>query len=276
MATSSNQEVQKSDLLKFFILTFAISWLFFLPRILADNNLAAIPANLLFLNSFAAFGPFIAAFWLTYRAKGLDGMKTLWKRGWDFSFDKKWLLVILLIPTVISVLTILVANLLGVQIQWDLAPLPLSFAVPIFFIIFLTQALPEEYGWRGYALDRLQLRWNALTASLVLGFFWGLWHLPLHFMVGTTQEIIPIHEFILKQMVGAIFYTWIYNNTNRNMFLAILLHAVWNVSGGLFPYWVTGQGRWINFGVELTIAVIIILVYGASTLVREERKSEDD
>lgn len=103
----------------------------------------------------------------------------------------------------------MVINLMGGQILWDLAPLPLSFAIPIFFIIFLTQGLPEEYGWRGFALDRLQLRWNALTASLVLGFMWGLWHLPLHFMIGTTQEIIPVYEFILRQMVGAIFFTWI-------------------------------------------------------------------
>lgn len=276
MTASTKKGTGKNVLLKFFIITFTISWLLYLPRVLADNNLAAVPESLLILNSFAALGPFIAAFWLTYKAGGLGGMKSLWKRGWDFSFDKKWLLVILLFPTITSGLTILAAKLLGVQIRWDLAPLPLSFAVPIFFLIFITQALPEEYGWRGFVLDRLQLRWNALTASLVLGFFWGLWHLPLHFMIGTTQEIIPAYEFILKQMVGAIFYTWVYNNTNHNVFLAILLHAVWNVFGGLFPYWITGQGRWINFGVELFLAAVIILVYGAKTMVRMNNGVKDD
>lgn len=262
---------ENNKLIKFFVLTFAISWLLFLPSVLEDNGFAAMPASLTFLSSIATFGPFIAAFWLTYRAGKKDAMKVLWKRGWNLNFDKKWLLIVLLIPIVASGLTILVANLLGVKIPWELAPLPLSFAVPIFFIFFLTQGLPEEYGWRGFALDRLQLRWNALTASLVVGFLWGLWHLPLHFMDGTTQEIIPVYEFILKQMVGAIFYTWVYNNTNRNIFLVILLHAVWNVFGGIFPYWITSQGRWVNFGVELALAAIIVAVYGAKTMVRESK-----
>jgi len=271
MTNSNNQTKRKYELIMFFVLAFVITWLIQLPRVLTDNNLAQVPEVLLRLNILAPLGPFIAAFWLTHRAGGRQGMKNLWKRGWDFGFEKKWLAVIFLIPVVTSGLTILIINLLGGQILWEYQPLPLMMAVPVFFIIYLTQALPEEYGWRGFALDRLQGRWNALTASLILGFFWGLWHLPLHFMVGTTQEVIPVAEFILKQMVGAIFYTWVYNNTNRNVFLAILLHAVWNVFGGLIPYWVTSQGRWVNFGVELVIAAIIVVAYGAKTLVRENK-----
>jgi membrane protease YdiL (CAAX protease family) len=272
MKTKENKKLQSADVVIFFAISFAISWLFFLPRVLSDNGIVEMPGSLLILSNFATFGPFVSAFWLLHKAGGREKMKTLWKRGWDLKFEKKWLLIVLLIPTVASGLTILVANFLGLRIPWELAPLPLSFAVPIFFIFFLTQALPEEYGWRGYALDRLQLRWNALTASLVLGFLWGLWHLPLHFMSGTTQEVIPVYEFILKQMVGAIFYTWVYNNTNRNVFLAILLHAIWNVFGGLFPYWITEQGRWVNFGVEVALAGIIVWIYGAKTLAREKKE----
>lgn len=271
MTIPTKEKENNNNLVKFFVIAYAISWLFQLPRVLSDNELAQVPSLLLPLSSFAVIGPFIAAFWLTYKASGREGMKTLWKRGWNFKFEKKWLAIVLLIPVITSGLTILIINLLGGEILWEHQPLPLIMAVPVFIIIFLTQALPEEYGWRGFALDRLQGRWNALTASLILGFLWGLWHLPLHFMVGTTQEVIPVVDFILKQMVGAIFYTWVYNNTNRNVFLAILLHAVWNVFGGLIPYWVTSQGRWVNFGVEIVIAALIIIIYGAKTLVREDK-----
>ena len=242
-----------------------------MPKFLTDNQIGNFPPTLAILSNFATFGPLIAAFWLTRRSKGRQGTVLLWKRGWDFSFDKKWLLVILLIPTLTSSLTIFFMNVLDNPIDWSLAPLPISFAVPIFFIIYLTQALPEEYGWRGYALDKLQLRWNALTASLILGFLWGLWHLPLHFMLGTTQAVIPIYQFILKQMVGAIFFTWIYNNTNRNLFLAIFAHALWNVFGGLIPYWVTDQGRWINFTIELALAGYLVLRYGSKHLARRAK-----
>ena len=272
MNTTDHESRHNSNLVAFFIISFIITWLFQLPRVLADNGLVQLPSILSRLSTFAMIGPFAAAFWLTYRVGGRQGMKALWKRGWNFKFEKIWLLVVFLIPAVTSGLTILVINLMGGEILWEHQPLPLMMAVPIFIVIFLTQALPEEYGWRGFALDRLQSRWNALTASLILGFLWGLWHLPLHFMSGTTQEIIPVVEYILKQMVGAIFYTWVYNNTNRNVFLAILLHAVWNVFGGLIPYWVTSQGRWVNFGIEVIIAVIIVLSFGAKTLVRNNQQ----
>lgn len=71
----------------------------------------------------------------------------------------------------------------------------------------------EEPGWRGFALPRLQERFSPLTATLVLGLIWGVWHVPLY---GPVGFVVP---FVL-----AFFYTWVFNRTGST-FMAILLHA---------------------------------------------------
>jgi len=49
-------------------------------------------------------------------------------------------------------------------------------------------AMQEELGWRGFALPRRQQHRNAFDASILLGLAWGLWHLPLYFVLGTGQS----------------------------------------------------------------------------------------
>lgn len=257
-------------LISFFVISFLMSWVIQVPRLLLDNGVSGIPAILGMISPVFTIGPMLAAFILTRREQGKGSIKALWKRAWDFSFERKWLVITMLVPVVTSGLTIGVIYLIGERVPWEYQSLPPALAVPIFLAIYLTQALPEEIGWRGFALDKLQTRTNAVIASLVLGFLWGLWHLPLHFMQGTTQAAIPVAEFIAKQMVGSIFYTWIYNNSKKNLFLMVLLHAVWNVFGGLIPYWVTASGRWVSFIVEVVIAGVIILFFGAKNLTKEK------
>lgn len=94
-----------------------------------------------------------------------------------------------------GLLTLSVLALLGVGLLWEYSLSPARL-VPVGLLIWLVRALPEEYGWRGYALDRLQEHLGALPASLVLGSIWSLWHLPLHFIPGTTLKSIPIWEYV--------------------------------------------------------------------------------
>ena len=40
-------------------------------------------------------------------------------------------------------------------------------------------AMGEEWGLRGFALPRRQERYSPLSAALIIGVLWALWHLPV-------------------------------------------------------------------------------------------------
>jgi len=65
---------------------------------------------------------------------------------------------------------------------------PILIAVSFVYIFFLGGPFQEEWGWRGYALDKLQARWSAFVSSVVLGVLWGAWHLPLFFIARKIQS----------------------------------------------------------------------------------------
>ena len=66
--------------------------------------------------------------------------------------------------------------------------------VPVLLVLFLAATF-EELGWRGYAFDSLQSRYNYLTASIIFSLLWSLWHFPLIFVKDSYQYEI-IHQNI--------------------------------------------------------------------------------
>ena len=48
----------------------------------------------------------------------------------------------------------------------------------------------EELGWRGYAEDSIAFYCSWWKESIIFGFVWGLWHLPLFFIPSTYHHSI--------------------------------------------------------------------------------------
>ncbi|TYL35822.1 CPBP family intramembrane metalloprotease domain-containing protein, partial [Natronococcus pandeyae] len=187
----------------------------------------------------------------------------------------RWYAVILLLFPALNGLALLLGTLAGDSVPAferaaEFAADPVSLLpYAVFMVIF--GPLPEELGWRGYALDGLQARWNALEASLILGFFWAIWHVPMFFMVGTYQAELGVltltfWEFMIGATITSVLYTWIYNHTGRSILGAILFHFSGNVSGELVPHGPTG--RLLPAVLTLLVVVVVISVYGPKTLTR--------
>ena len=247
----------KKELRLFFIITFAWMWLLNAPRVMASYGIITLPPVLSTLLGYTAvFGPGIAAFILTRIQSGKQEAKSLWNRGWTAKFPKKWLIPALFLMPVMGMITVLILRLFNQPVAWEYG-LPPAMIVPIGLLIWLLGALPEEYGWRGYALPRLLEKYSLLVASLVLGLIWGLWHLPLHFISGTTQFVIPVWEYILQTVLLSVIYTWLFRGTKGSILIAGIFHAIGNLTGAVFPYWTTEAGRWISFGLLLVPAALI-------------------
>lgn len=104
--------------------------------------------------------------------------------------------------------------------------LPFAFS----FILFLGGPLQEEFGWRGYALVRLEKRFCVLVASLILGGLWGLWHLPAVF---SNTLVVEPHNYLLLVIqitLSSVIFTWIYHNTHQSILSVLLLHTMVNLS----------------------------------------------
>jgi uncharacterized protein len=232
----STQTNERKQVWLFLLVTFAFSWIFWIPDALVANGVALPAALTDFLASPlnpAAFGPLVAAFLLTFLQQGGKGVLQLLKRGFSLRFKKIWLAAILLLPMVLFGGAIFAAILTGAR-ALDLSVITNPpFALVAFFVILLTAGpLQEEFGWRGYLLPRLQTRYNALGSSLIVGFFWWLWHLPAVFIPGKfmTDNLLVFLALLVVITLTSILFTWVFNNTNGSILATILMHTSMNWS----------------------------------------------
>jgi uncharacterized protein len=152
-------------------------------------------------------------------------------------------------------------------------PMPLA-VLPVWFgLTVLFFGGPEEPGWRGYALPRLQCRYNALAASLALGAVWALWHGPLWFMPDLGYQDLSYPLYVIQVMALCVVFTWLFNSTGGSVLLAVLMHAAANTS---LVY--LAPATHAQLGVTIAwcvVAAMIVVRYGVDDLSGSERVDRD-
>ena len=261
------KDIGNKNLILFFLITYSFSWLFWLPSVLSSVLFSTQVVLYEILKIIGSFGPFVAAFILTLVNEGKEGVKYLWKRGWHCENKRFLLISIFFIPLLYLSSLILVIFFEGI-IPYTLVfwPNPIIIITEFVLVFFLAGPFQEEFGWRGYALDRLQLRFNALTSSIILGAIWGLWHLPSFFIIGTNQENQPFYPFFFSTIIISVLFTWIYNNSDRSILASMIFHATINGSNYIFRLDLTNLGFWFYRFLLNFVLVYVVIKYGPKDL----------
>ena len=184
------------------------------------------------LNALTVWSPGLAAIILTGRALGKAAIGDLFRQFLVWRVPLVWYALALLLEPARWAVAFGIDRLLGRA--YALGPIPLAahlgaaapFMIPVALVFTMPNSLGEELGWRAFALPRLSGRYGPLCASIILGLFWGFWHLPMWFAwASSTPGILSILLMIANFVPTALLFTWIYFKAGRSLLLAVLFHA---------------------------------------------------
>jgi len=169
----------------------------------------------------------------------------------------KWLVIALAVAFAMRLTISVVALLLGLIPSIQLRPLTPG-EVALLAVIFIVAAIPEELGWRGYALSRLLKNRSALFASLVIGVLWGLVHLALH-LPGMPNDGLPGVPTVFQLIGLSVLITWFFIQGGNSVVLTSLFHAAQSffviVNDGI----TLSQQVWLMAAVWSAAAVIVVI-----------------
>jgi len=256
--------VKKQPVLWYFVLVFAFTY--GLSFLAASDWLPSVLKTVFLI--FYQFGPTVAALIVAYALGGWMEIKQLLKKILIWRVGFKWYLFVFLFPVVTRLLAVGVNVLMGGEPPrfFSSATVGVSGISPILILlfvgIFIRPSLVEEVGWRGFALPRMEERFGALGASLLLGLLWGLWHFhPLNFPAYKDW----MFWFLLMTVLASVIYAWMYNHTGGSVLLAALFHAATNFSEYVVPISPVNTGAgitpdFIALRIVYLLAAIVIAI----------------
>lgn len=264
----------------FLVFSHGWTWSFWLVASLWGTTIWHPPALVFFV--LGGLGVPLGGIVMTRLTYGAPGLRDLGRRIVDPTrVSGRWWAVILLFFPLLTLVAGILARAAGATRQpIDLTGAgerlthPASLAVMMLFTLIIGP-LPEEVGWRGYLLDRMQARWRALSSSLVVGLLNWVWHAPLFRLPGYSEAFRAIPPTLLQLLwvvvPAAVLYTWVYNNTGRSVLAVIVFHFTGNLAGELFGASQETQ----TYRLVLTGLAVVFIVWwwGPGTLCRDRESS---
>ena len=249
--------MKRRPLLAYFAITFGLTWglgacFFLFPAQLTAVFGKVSVTNPLFI--LAVYAPTISAIVVTSFIDGAAGIRRLLARFLLWRIGIRWYLAILVGIPMLSVIAMLLNAaftqtplsidhwyqlfLLGPTGHWIVdaaAAGGLWSVVRVLIGSFFADPGPlgEELGWRGFALPRLLKDRSALSAGIILGIIWGVWHLPAFLIGGTPQNSMSFPFFMIGAVGISVLMTWAFKGTGGSVLATALIHWTFNTCSDL-------------------------------------------
>ena len=263
--------IQHHPIITYFVIAFLFPYGGFLvfdaPKLLQGQTMQPLDALLLF--PAIVIGVCLTGIVLTRIVDGRSGLRDLFSRISRWRVGAQWYAVLLIPPALILTILFLLKTFVSPNFMPHFFPIGIVFGLVAGFF--------EEIGWMGFVFPKLRLKYSALTASIILGVLWGLWHAPVVDYLAAAGPHkaywVPFFlDFIALITALRVLIAWVYSNT-KSVLLAQLLHASNTgfmvilgpaaVSAGQETFW------YAIYAVVLWIVVAIVIARYGKNLVRQ-------
>jgi uncharacterized protein len=243
--------IVRYDLAFFFLLTYLLSW-----WAAPFTKGALIP-----------YGPAIAAVIVTALTSGRQGLRKYWSRltNWRAGW---WYLIA---PAIVISYTG-IAYVINVRLGATVLQTPHWISTGVFWQLLFLGGQWEEPGWTGYALPRMRERFagrsnGSLSATLMVGVFRAIWHLPL-FLYGK----MPWFDIFVFSFAFQIIIAWLYDQSGGSVPVVMVLHFTSNLMGAVMAPVFAGLDRLTFLALFMSLATLLAITLVGTSQMKWRRK----
>jgi membrane protease YdiL (CAAX protease family) len=246
---------------RFYLFVFGFTWLFWITSIFIRNSDTAMS-----LMTLGLFVPAVTAVITVMRSKNKALKMDLRRKIVGFYRIRPWsVLAAVVLFSAIVAASILASALFGQSLDQFSFTDGFSFSIhgSSALLTILLASVIEEVGWRGYGEDSIAEYHSWFKESILFGFIWSLWHLPLFFIEGTYHAGLAalgtgyVSKLSGKRYPLGFLTTWVYVKNNRSMLACIVFHLFVNFFQEKIA--MTPQTKCIETVIITLAAVIIVL-----------------
>lgn len=127
----------------------------------------------------------------------------------------------------------------------------------------------EEAGWMYILQPELDKKYGFVLSSILTGFIWALWHIPLFFIPGTNhgEGLINFWMFNVQLFAFRFFNGAIYKISGKGrVFMCVLFHTMFNAASPIFG---TMTMTWAG---TIAANAVIVLVSLTTVFLYDQRK----